>query len=99
MELQLLLFKYQVTPKVLVDKNKGPNSILEELEALIRICRAGFILATPDDEGRLRGSKDPLNSPRARERGFRNRPAVRQIPGIRTRRAIVESADCSCRPI
>ncbi|MGZ8371619.1 MAG: TIR domain-containing protein [Rhodoplanes sp.] len=66
-DLQLLLFKYHVTPKVLVNTNRGPNSILDELEALIRICRAGFILMTPDDEGRLRGKpEDPL-IPRARE--------------------------------
>lgn len=65
-ELQLLLFKYRVTPKVLVDKNKGPKSILEELEGLIRICKAGFILATPDDEGHLRGTNVPLVH-RARE--------------------------------
>jgi predicted nucleotide-binding protein len=66
-DLQLLLFKYQVMPKVLVNTNRGPNSILDELEALIRTCKAGFILVTPDDEGRLRSNaKDPL-APRARE--------------------------------
>jgi predicted nucleotide-binding protein len=65
-ELQLLLIKHQVTPKVLLNTHKGPNSILEELEALIRICKAGFILMTPDDEGRLSGSQDALAA-RARE--------------------------------
>ena len=36
------------------------------MEDLIRICKAGFILATPDDEGRLASSEDKL-APRARE--------------------------------
>ena len=58
--------KYQVTPRVLKNKNKGARSILDELESLIRVCKAGFILATPDDEGHLRGSSDPL-AERARE--------------------------------
>jgi predicted nucleotide-binding protein len=57
-QLELILLKYDVKPKVLVKSNTGPNSILEELEALIRICKAGFILVTPDDEGRLRDSTD-----------------------------------------
>jgi predicted nucleotide-binding protein len=65
-QLQLLLLKYQVTPKVLKNKNRGPKSILDELEGLIRICKAGFILATPDDEGHLRDGSDPLFA-RARE--------------------------------
>ncbi len=65
-QLQLLLLKYQVTPRVLKNKNKGARSILDELEGLIRVCKAGFILATPDDEGHLRGSNDPL-AERARE--------------------------------
>jgi predicted nucleotide-binding protein len=59
-ELELLLRKYDVKPKVLIKSNTGPNSILEELEGLIRICKAGFILVTPDDEGRLQGSTEPL---------------------------------------
>lgn len=59
-EFELLLRKYDVQPKVLVNTNTGPNSVLEELEALIRVCKAGFILATPDDEGRLQGDNGPL---------------------------------------
>lgn len=59
-QLQLLLLNYRVTPKVLKNKNKGARSILDELEGLIRTCKAGFILATPDDEGHLRDGTDPL---------------------------------------
>ena len=65
-ELQLILLKHKVTPKVLVREDKGPKSIMQEVEDLIRVCKAGFILATPDDEGRLRGTDEPLNA-RARE--------------------------------
>lgn len=65
-ELQLILLHHKVTPRVLLREDKGPNSILEELEALIRVCKAGFILATPDDEGRLQATDDPLVG-RARE--------------------------------
>jgi predicted nucleotide-binding protein len=65
-QLQLILLKHKVTPKVLVREDKGPKSILHEVEDLIRVCKAGFILATPDDEGRLRGTDEPLTT-RARE--------------------------------
>lgn len=66
-DLQLLLFRYQVKPRVLANTNRGPNSILDELEVLIRTCRAGFILLTPDDEGRLRSDAGATLIPRARE--------------------------------
>lgn len=65
-QLQLLLLKHNVSPKVLGQASKGPNAILDELEGLVRICKAGFILVTPDDEGRLRGTEEPLVA-RARE--------------------------------
>ena len=55
-----MLLQRDVTPRVLEREDKGPNSILEELESLIRICRAGFILVTPDDEGRFRSGDEPL---------------------------------------
>jgi predicted nucleotide-binding protein len=60
LELENMLLQRDVTPRVLEREDKGPNSILEELESLIRICRAGFILVTPDDEGRFRGGDEPL---------------------------------------
>lgn len=65
-ELDLLLRKHHVSPQVLKNTNTGPNSILEELEELIRVCKAGFVLMTPDDEGRLRKESGALG-PRARE--------------------------------
>jgi len=68
-ELQVILNKYKVVPKILINEDKGAKFILQEVEELIRISKAGFILATPDDEGRLRGSngsEEPLE-PRARE--------------------------------
>lgn len=60
LELENILLQRKVTPRVLEREDKGPNSILEELEALIRTCRAGFILVTPDDEGRFKGGSEPL---------------------------------------
>ena len=60
LELENILLQKKVTPRVLVREDKGPNSILEELEGLIRTCRAGFILVTPDDEGRIKGGNEPL---------------------------------------
>jgi len=60
LDLENILLQKKVTPRVLVREDKGPNSILEELEGLIRTCRAGFILVTPDDEGRIKGGNEPL---------------------------------------
>ena len=91
LELEKMLLQKKVTPRVLVREDKGPNSILEELESLIRSCRAGFILATPD-ESVAAGRQRAANWPRAPERDLRDRPAVRQIPGVRTRRARGEKA-------
>jgi predicted nucleotide-binding protein len=66
-ELQVLLMKHKVNPKILVREDKGPKWILQEVEDLIRVCKAGFILATPDDEGRLRGNEEEALQWRARE--------------------------------
>jgi predicted nucleotide-binding protein len=63
-DLQAILRSHEVTPKVLAEEDKNAASILHALEDLIRSCKAGFILATPDDEGNLRG-EPPLA--RARE--------------------------------
>lgn len=64
-ELENMLFRSGATPKALVDEDKNAQSILVALEDLIRTCRAGFILLTPDDEGRRVG-EDSWTS-RARE--------------------------------
>ena len=58
LELQLILRENNVRPRVLINERKGPNAILESLEDLIRRCKGGFVLASPDDEGRLKGSAD-----------------------------------------
>jgi hypothetical protein len=63
--LQSILRSNEVVPKVLAREDKNALSILYALEDLIRTCKAGFILATPDDEGRLKGEQ-PLAG-RARE--------------------------------
>jgi predicted nucleotide-binding protein len=65
-ELQSILTEHGATPRVLKQEEKNAQNILTALEDLLRICKAGFILATPDDEGHLFGSKDPLTR-RARE--------------------------------
>lgn len=65
-ELENILFRNGATPKVLMTEDKNAESLLVALENLIRICKAGFILVTPDDEGRLRGSNDDYVA-RARE--------------------------------
>jgi predicted nucleotide-binding protein len=64
-ELENILYRHGATPKVLADEDKNAQSILVALEDLIRTCKAGFILMTPDDEGRLRGEDTRLH--RARE--------------------------------
>jgi predicted nucleotide-binding protein len=63
--LKKILKAYGVAPKVLLDEDKNVKSILGALEELIRTCKAGFVLATPDDVGRLATDKDL--APRARE--------------------------------
>lgn len=60
-----ILRAYGVTPKVLQEEDKNVKSILGALEELIRTCKAGFVLATPDDVGRLASDKEM--APRARE--------------------------------
>ena len=64
--LENILRKYGITPRVLRDEHKNAQFILQSLEDLLRICKAGFILMTPDDEGRLAKPGEELH-PRARE--------------------------------
>ncbi|MBP0113233.1 MULTISPECIES: TIR domain-containing protein [Bradyrhizobium] len=64
--LEDILRDRKVTPKVLAREDKNATTILAALEDLIRTCKAGFILATPDDEGRLAKSNDQCAA-RARE--------------------------------
>ncbi len=64
--LKVILDKYKVNPRTLGEEEKKAESILKGVEDLLRICKAGFILVTPDDEGHLCNSSEPL-TPRARE--------------------------------
>ena len=58
-QLENLLLKSGVTPKTLRDEERVGQLILPAIENLIRACAAGFILITPDDEGRLRDPDNP----------------------------------------
>jgi hypothetical protein len=65
-KLESILRQNKVNPKVLLREDKNATTILSALEELIRTCKAGFILATPDDEGRL-GKPNEQLAARARE--------------------------------
>ncbi|MBR0956935.1 TIR domain-containing protein [Bradyrhizobium japonicum] len=65
-KLESILRDNRVNPKVLLREDKNAAMILSALEELIRTCKAGFILATPDDVGRLGQTDDELTA-RARE--------------------------------
>jgi len=65
-KLESILRQKNVNPKVLLREDKNATTILSALEELIRTCKAGFILATPDDEGRL-GKPNEQLAARARE--------------------------------
>jgi predicted nucleotide-binding protein len=64
--LKSILRDKKISPKVLAQEDKNATSILSALEELIRTCKAGFILATPDDEGRLVNDGE-VHAARARE--------------------------------
>jgi predicted nucleotide-binding protein len=64
--LENILLRYGLTPKVLKNEHKNAQSILHSIEDLLRICKHGFIIVTPDDEGRLRKPGEELR-PRTRE--------------------------------
>ena len=68
--LELILRRNEVKPMILREVKKSGELILDALERVLRICHAGFILVTPDDEGRLLEAEDVDDSkfePRARE--------------------------------
>lgn len=64
--LELILRRYGVTPMILRQEKRSAQLILDSLERILRICHAGFILVTPDDEGRLSESEETFQL-RARE--------------------------------
>jgi predicted nucleotide-binding protein len=65
-KLKLFLAERQVQFVVLGDQAHLGSEILERLQSIIDDCSAGFVLLTPDDEARIRGTNDVLE-PRARQ--------------------------------
>ncbi len=64
--LKLLLVERGVNPTILGEQSASGAEMLKQMEDLLAECYAGFVLLTPDDEGRL--IKDPLpHNPRARQ--------------------------------
>jgi predicted nucleotide-binding protein len=59
-QLKSLLLEKNVRPIVLKDTPKTGPEILDKLEEEIGRCAGGFILLTPDDEGRLRNTEQQL---------------------------------------
>jgi len=59
-QLKSLLLEKNVQPIVLKDTPKTGPEILDKLEEEIGRCAGGFILLTPDDEGRLRNTQQQL---------------------------------------
>jgi hypothetical protein len=69
-QLELILRERGVSPKVLAKQPAGGQLILPQLEQLLADCCAGFVLLTPDDEGRLTFGvtpPPPNHKPRARQ--------------------------------
>ena len=64
--LKLLLVEREIRPKVLAEQPGRGRELLEEIEELLADCCAGFVLLTPDDEGRF-VSDPPPHKPRARQ--------------------------------
>jgi len=68
--LQLILVERGIRPKILAEQPGRGKELLQELEELLSDCCAGFVLLTPDDEGRLTfgiSPPPPEAKPRARQ--------------------------------
>lgn len=63
--LENLLLKKDAEPVVLSHELRTGREILAMLEDVVSTCKAGFVILTPDDEGRLKGEADL--QPRARQ--------------------------------
>lgn len=63
-QLKSLLLEKNLQPIVLKDTPKTGPEILDKLEEEIGKCAGGFILLTPDDEGRLKNTGDLLQRAR-----------------------------------
>jgi len=67
-QLELILKERGVNTKVLAKQPAGGGQLLlQQLEDLLADCCAGFVLLTPDDEGRLKSQPPPDHKPRARQ--------------------------------
>lgn len=64
-QLENVLRRNALVPVVLRDQPKAGAEILEKLREEVNRSGAGFVLLTPDDEGRTKGA--PSSHPRARE--------------------------------
>jgi hypothetical protein len=64
--LKLLLVERGVNPTILGEQSASGAEMLKQLEDLLAECYAGFVLLTPDDEGRLINDPPP-HKPRARQ--------------------------------
>jgi predicted nucleotide-binding protein len=60
-KLQLILVQRGIDPVVLGQKARVGGEILQKLDEILGDCCAGFVLLTPDDEGRLRSEAEHLN--------------------------------------
>jgi predicted nucleotide-binding protein len=67
MALRLILVDRGIRPRVLAEQPGRGRELLEELENLLADCCAGFVLLTPDDEGRLVSQPPPDHQLRARQ--------------------------------
>ena len=65
--LKLILVERGVHPVVLGDQPRTGLELLQKLDEILKECRAGFVLFTADDVGRLAGDPDTASLPRARQ--------------------------------
>jgi len=65
--LKLILEERRIQPVVLADQPRVGQELLQKFEEILKTCRAGFVLLTPDDEGRLKSDTDVSLSARARQ--------------------------------
>lgn len=64
-KLQLILVQRGIEPVILGQQARTGGEILQKLDEIIGDCCAGFVLLSPDDEGRLRSESEL--KPRARQ--------------------------------
>ena len=65
--LKIILVARGIRPVVLADQPRTGQELLHKLDELLKSCRAGFVLLTPDDEGRLKTDTDGALRARTRQ--------------------------------